>query len=562
MGFQRWTQTFCLIVFIGLLLLGAGDLVQSRSLDFFLRLDPSVTLVTAIASRNFLLHLFPAVILIVSTLILGRFFCGHICPMGTTLDFADSLFAVSLKTQEPTVFLKPVKYLILIVITASAIPGVSYLYLVSPLSLITRFYGLIVLPLVNLIARTLHHLLTPLWEALDINALLFLQISPVRYTTQIFVLGYFIALFCLSRLSPRFWCRYLCPAGAVFALFSRKPLIRRTVSDACTDCGNCSRSCVMGAIPDSDPTRTHFDECVVCLDCENTCPEKAISFQNNKEKSAAVKTSLPSRRRFLISGISGLGFGLVGLTGLTSPLGSKTEGRVTSQTLIRPPAALPELEFLSRCLRCGECMVVCPTNTLQPIWFEAGMIGLFSPVIVPRRGFCSTGCHNCANACPTHAIRIVPRIEREWAKTGTAVINRHKCLAWEQDQKCMVCDEVCPFGAIEFSQEPYLNVTTPRVLEDRCTGCGYCEYHCPVQHQAAITVTPVNALRIKEGSFKSAGIKAGLKISREVAHKTSYPGNNNGIFNPGFDPETAPGFDPDLAHDVEFPEANTDKQGD
>ncbi len=189
-------------------------------------------------------------------------------------------------------------------------------------------------------------------------------------------------------------------------------------------------------------------------------------------------------------------------------------------------------------------MVACPTNTLQPIWFEAGLTGLFSPALVPRRGYCDPDCHHCAEVCPTESIRQIPKVDRQWAKTGTAVIHRQKCLAWEHDQKCMVCDEVCPFGAIEFSQEPSLSVTVPRVKEDKCTGCGYCEYNCPVQNQSAIVITPMNALRLEQGSFKVAGRKAGLKISREEKKEKGYPDSSDATQSaPGFDDNSAPGFD-------------------
>ena len=75
---------------------------------------------------------------------------------------------------------------------------------------------------------------------------------------------------------------------------------------------------------------------------------------------------------------------VVMLTGLKAPYAEKAEGRVLPPGLIRPPGAAPEKKFLSLCVRCGECMAACPTNTLQPIWLTAGFIGLFSPAITPR----------------------------------------------------------------------------------------------------------------------------------------------------------------------------------
>ncbi|MFH2132501.1 MAG: 4Fe-4S binding protein [bacterium] len=547
MGFQRWTQTFCLTVFLGLLVLASGDLLASLAVDAFLQLDPSLALITSISARQLLASVVPVVVIILLTVFLGRFFCGHICPMGTTLDLADKVFGVPYKNQKSVSHLRKVKYLVLIALAAAAAVGVDYVFLASPLSLITRFYGLVILPMARYLTGQGHQLLSPLWEQLDINSLLFLQIRPQRFATQFFVLLFFAGLFSLSRITPRFWCRYLCPAGAILALFSRKPLVHRVVSDRCNDCGKCVRACSMGAIDPDRPLQTCYEDCVVCLTCEKVCPESAISFSREPVPAQKWTTAtLPGRRQFIVAGVAGTTSAIVGLTGLNAALAKSGQGQVAPPMLIRPPAALPEPEFLSRCVRCGECMVACPTNTLQPIWFEAGVLGLFSPALTPRRGFCNPDCHRCADVCPTESIRRLPPEERVWAKTGTAMIHRQKCLAWEFDQKCMVCDEVCPFGAIQFSREPSLSVTVPRVLEDKCSGCGYCEYHCPVQNQAAIVVTPMNALRLEHGSFQQAGEHAGLRISREEKGPPAYPGQDStGSHAPGFDSGAVPGFAPD-----------------
>ncbi|MBU2515783.1 4Fe-4S binding protein [bacterium] len=547
MDFRRWVQTFCLVVFIVLLVTVLSGVKTSFNVDFFLTLDPSIVLITSVSSRTFLFGYLPAVVVVILGLLLGRFFCGYICPMGTTLDVADSLFGVSHKKQKKLYQLRSIKYLLLVFLIGASLFGVSFVFFASPLSLITRFYGLLIYPIVTFLSERGHQLLAPLLEKLDLNSLLFLQIKSVRYSTQLFILLFFAGLFVLPRLTPRFWCRYICPAGAVMALFSRKPLLRRTVDSKCNDCGKCVRSCSMGAIYENNPALTLHEECITCLSCQRICPEAAVAFTYRLSATQSVSNpSLPSRRRFIISGMTGASVAIAGLTSLTSALGKTGEGRVLPPTLIRPPAALPEMEFLSRCIRCGECMVACPTNTLQPVWFKAGFMGLFSPAMILRRGYCDPDCHRCAQVCPTQAILSVTRNEREWAKTGTAVISRQNCLAWELDQKCMVCDEVCPFGAIELTQEDGISVPVPKVKEDKCSGCGYCEYHCPVQNQSAIIVSPLNAIRLVSGSLKSAGRQLGLRISREQKDVINYPGldSPDGTA-PGFETETPSERDPD-----------------
>jgi ferredoxin len=162
-------------------------------------------------------------------------------------------------------------------------------------------------------------------------------------------------------------------------------------------------------------------------------------------------------------------------------------------------------------------MTACPTNTLQPIWFQAGLTGLFSPAITPRRGFCNPECNNCGTVCPTGAISKLTKKERIWAKTGTAVIFRQKCLAWEHRKSCMVCDEVCPFKAVEFIKEQGNPVPVPQVVEEKCAGCGSCEHYCPVQNEAAIVVTPMGALRLAKGSYAEQGRRQGLRLSLKPA---------------------------------------------
>ncbi len=547
MNFRRWVQTFCLVIFLGLLATALSGVASSLKVDFFLALDPSVALITAASGRLLLVGFLPAVCVVILGLVLGRFFCGYVCPMGTTLDVADKLFGVRYKKQKKPTQLRPVKYLVLIFLVGASLLGVSLVFFASPLSLITRFYGLLIYPILTFIADRGHQVLFPLWEKLDLNSLLFLQIKTVRYATQFFILLFFAGLFILPRITPRFWCRYICPAGAVMAFFSRKPLLRRQVDSTCNDCGKCVRSCSMGAIDEDTPDLTIHEECISCLSCQRICPESSITFKTVELRTQPhSKLSLPSRRNFIVSGVTGAGTAIVSLTGLNSALGKTGEGRVLPPMLIRPPAALPELEFLSRCIRCGECMVACPTNTLQPIWLNAGFMGLFSPALILRRGYCDPDCHRCSQVCPTQAILQVEKSEREWAKTGTAVISRQRCLAWEQDQKCMVCDEVCPFGAIEFTQEEGISVVVPRVKEDKCSGCGYCEYNCPVQNQSAIVISPLNAIRLVSGSFETAGKQLGLRISRDQKDPTSYPGlDSTGNSAPGFDTESDSREDPD-----------------
>ncbi|MCP4668166.1 MAG: 4Fe-4S dicluster domain-containing protein, partial [Deltaproteobacteria bacterium] len=344
----------------------------------------------------------------------------------------------------------------------------------------------------------------------------------------------------MVRFSPRFWCRYLCPSGALLALVSRSPMVRRRVSDQCTQCGKCVGACPMSAILKEEPEKTSHSECIVCRTCEQVCPEKAVSFgRPDQPNRIPSHTFSPERRQVVSTGLIGMGTAVMTLTGLNSLHGKSGEGQVRTPGLIRPPGSVPEMEFLSRCVRCGECMAACPTNTLQPIWLRAGFPALFSPAVTPRRGFCDPRCNQCGNACPTDAIRFIGLADRIWAKTGTARIIRQKCLAWEFQKSCMVCDEVCPYDAVEFIKEKDIKVPVPHVLENKCAGCGYCEHFCPVQNQAAIVITPMNALRMIRGRYE---VEARLK---GFEFRLKPPGGKAGPMElaPQIHQGPAPGFD-------------------
>ncbi len=538
--FRRFVQTLCLLLFLALLTLASFSGVSMVSLDLFLQMDPALVLISALSGRVLLLSFIPAALVLLSAPFMGRLFCGYVCPMGTTLDGTDSLFGPGKRKVRFSNPLFRIKYLVLAFLVGSALLGVSYVFFASPLSLITRFYGLLLFPVISFLSREGLDVIRPLGDILDISALSFAQIRTIRFATQFFILFFFIAVISMVAFSPRFWCRHLCPSGALLALLSRSPVIKRGVSDQCTGCGKCVRKCPMSAIAADDPLKTLHGECIVCRTCEAVCPEKAVSFKGSKVRDAVLPAPFyPERRNVIRTGIVGMGTAVLSLTGLYSVHGKPGEGQVGAPGLIRPPGAVPETEFLSRCVRCGECMVACPTNTLQPIGLMAGLPALFSPAVTPRRGFCDPRCQKCAEVCPTDAIRSVGQGDRIWAKIGTAEIIRQRCLAWEFNKSCMVCDEVCPYDAVQFRKEEGNDVPVPHVLENKCAGCGYCEYFCPVRNRSAITVTPMDALRIQKGDFEKAARQKGFTLQLRPLGQQGYPSKSH----PEMPEGPAPGFD-------------------
>jgi MauM/NapG family ferredoxin protein len=228
------------------------------------------------------------------------------------------------------------------------------------------------------------------------------------------------------------------------------------------------------------------------------------------------------RRAVLTAGLAGLGAKL--LFGI-APQASK---RSFNPALIRPPGALPEDEFLARCIRCGECMKVCPTNAIHPASFEGGVEGVWTPVLNMSIGYCDYECNLCSQVCPTHAIRQIEVPEKQKIKIGLAYIDKNRCLPWAYAKTCIVCEEHCPtpkkaiwFEEVEVRniQGEKLTVKQPRVDPDLCIGCGICETKCPVKAQAAVRVTsvgetrnPENQMLLSENGNKALSL--GERVSR------------------------------------------------
>lgn len=514
MRFQRLLQIPLFLFFLFLLWLASFPLPQWVDVRMFLKLDPLVSLGTMALARAFLSEVAWGLLFIGVALVLGRVFCGYLCPMGATADFADWLGRKQWKKSGRKLSpgsrtYRNWKYLILAALLGSSLLGVGYHGFFSPLSLITRFYGLVLYPVLSLITGMMLTVIRPLFVFFGWESLSFAQVKVHYFNTNLFVAALVLGILLLGFIQPRFWCRNLCPSGAILALFSCRPLFRRFVSDACTGCGRCLRSCPTAAVSDDFVTTTH-SECITCLKCREVCPEGAVSFRYGSLNLSTHPEINLSRRKFVAAGLTGVTFSAITMTNVHHLHGSLDPRAVRSSSLIRPPGALPEPTFQNRCIRCGECVKGCPTNTLQLVWWEAGISGLWTPKIMPRLAGCEQNCNLCGNICPTGAIRPLSMEEKPYAKLGTARVVTSRCIAWEQNKRCLICDEICPYNAISSQFTSGRSVTVPVVDENKCNGCGYCESKCPVEGDSAIVVEPLGEVRLASGSYKEKAEELGL----------------------------------------------------
>ena len=221
----------------------------------------------------------------------------------------------------------------------------------------------------------------------------------------------------------------------------------------------------------------------------------------------------PTRRGIVLAAASGLL--TAGLIRTNTAYSAKEgpERLLVWEKLVRPPGAVPEPEFLAKCVRCGECMKACATNVIQPIWLQAGLEGLFSPVMATRLAACATDCTVCGKVCPTGAIRDLPLIEKQHAKVGTAWIARQNCLVWEQDRKCLVCDEGVSLQCGVFSI-----CSRPAQRSSFCAGepmYGFVDgvrVSVPVRGAAAIRVNIVGEVRLARGSYVEKAREYGMEF--------------------------------------------------
>ncbi len=394
-----------------------------------LEIDPLVAISTAITTHTVYKGLLWSLVILIPTLFLGRVFCNWICPYGVLHQFVGWLFRglIPKETIEANRYRKlyHVKYYILIAMLVAALFGSLQIGLLDPICLIYRSLTGALVPAANMPTQTFF--------------------GDYNLHQGGFVIGAVIfALLSMNLVIPRFFCRVLCPLGALLGLLSRFAWWRIERDPLrCTDCDLCLKGCE-GA---SDPHKNlRMSECFVCFNCIEDCPEGALSFAFLPPKEHEVTAPDFPRRKAIFAAVAGL---------LFFPF-ARASGRTTrdfSSRVIRPPGAVEELEFLERCIKCDQCIRVCPTNVLQPAWFEGGLEGIWTPVLNFRMGHCQLNCTACGQVCPTGAIQRVS-IEKkrgigEFAeqgpiKLGTAHFDTGRCLPYSKNIPCMVCEEVCP----------------------------------------------------------------------------------------------------------------------
>ncbi len=501
---RRIAQLFFFFLFIFLFLQASFPYDGLLPSDLFLRITPLVGITTFLSTWTFEAKLALGFIFLLLTLALGRFFCGWICPLGTLLDFSDKVLIRKSK-HRPEKSYRSLKFILLIALLVAALFSVQLVWFLDPLVILFRTLTVVLYPAFVFLlfgffkaAFQLEALEEPIYVLFDVAQKTIMPMNPPPIVNGIPILIVFLSIFAMGWLSRRFWCRSLCPLGALFGLFSRFRLLKRKVDDSCTACGICANRCRMQAI-ESDFVTTHPVECIECGECVAECPSHSISYAF---AFSAKQTKRPvdlSRRRLLLAGIAGLSSAAV--------LKNARAISTNPGTVIRPPGSITEDLFVQKCIRCQACVHMCASTggCLQPSLFEAGVEGLWSPIVLPQFGYCEFNCTLCGEICPTGAIRVLTPEDKHQLKIGSAFFDKNACIPWRDNVNCLVCEEHCPLPdkAIKFDEcsvqtmnGQIQSVKFPYVVQELCIGCGICEAKCPVAGRPGIYITAEKNQRI------------------------------------------------------------------
>ena len=540
---RRAAQAFFMSLFITLLWMASFDGHPMHSLVVFLIVDPLLALVHTISAGMLVNMLLFSFVTVLFTVILGRLFCSHICPMGTLFDISDKWLSKPQKFKENRENYKKVrivKFIFLFVIIGAAFGGLNLLGFGDPIVIFTRFAATIFYPIGMLLQDAGLLILRPIGDKLGWAELSYYQLIIPKFEGSFFMMATLVIILLLGVLQSRFWCRHICPLGALFSILAKFSPYKRRVNDKCNNCNKCVRKCPTGAIH-AKGIESDKSECIICLNCVNVCPEQAVKFVFTTKiiKEQDNAGIFVNRRNFIWGITGGITANLCLKSDLLHPSNSFLPMPLRHKKLIRPPGALLEPEFLSRCVRCGECMRACLTNTLQPDWYRTGIEGLWAPYMNLRHAACEQTCNVCGKVCPTKAIRDLSIIEKQYAKVGTAVIDKNRCLPWVQDKRCLICDEQCPYNAIVFIYDSNHKVNLPVVDANKCNGCGQCEDKCPIIGDSAILVEPQGEVRLSKGSYVEEAKNLGLVFeSKKIGVKKEqfrleddYNNTNNNLNN-------------------------------
>ena len=221
---------------------------------------PLGSLQNALASSRARVPFYIFGIIVLYGILLGRWICGFLCPFGLIQELLHKIKTPKIKKSSITRVFSYFKYVILALFTI-ALPLI-YAFRDFPLPAFCKY----ICP-----AGTLEGAIGLL--ANRANTDLLPMLGPL-FTWKFAVL---MAIVVGSIFLYRFFCRFLCPLGALYGLFNKISLLGiKLDKPKCTDCGACQAKCQM------DIRHVGDAECISCGECMTACPTGAITWKGSK----------------------------------------------------------------------------------------------------------------------------------------------------------------------------------------------------------------------------------------------------------------------------------------
>lgn len=431
------------IILAALMLLGITALLLDTTgvLRHWLGWMPKVQLLPAMMALNVAV----VVAILLVTLVIGRFYCAVVCPMGIFQDLFVWAHKLVFGKKRPYRYRKPanwLRYTVLALFVLAMLVGLnSIAVLIAPYSAYARM------------VTGLHASGLAQWVAIATLAVIGL----------------------MSFTMGRLWCNTICPVGSLLGLLAKHRLFGIRIDAAkCVGCRKCEHGCKAMCI-DIDNKRIDHSRCVDCWNCLAQCPVGAISL-GGKQPAESTKPVDDSRRKFVAGTVA------VGAAMAVQAQEQKLDGGLAAlmdkqvpqrKTPLKPFGSQSIKNFGTRCTACQLCVSQCPEKVLRP---SAKLESLMQPELNYTDGYCRMACTRCSEVCPAGAIQPISKEEKTAISIGCAVVLKDNCIG------CGTCARHCPSAAISMVDGK------PAVNEARCLGCGACEYYCPARPMTAIYV--------------------------------------------------------------------------
>lgn len=328
-------------------------------------------------------------LVILTTLLFGRFYCSTICPFGILQEFAGVIRGKKKNSLHKNYWFK---YLI---------AGLTFGGLIGGSALLIRYVD----PYTNF------------------GSAISLSVFGIIFTLTVLAIVFF---------KNRFFCTNICPVGCALGIISKFSLNKIYMDENCVKCGICANNCPAGCINHKEKTVDN-ELCIKCLKCLSVCPKGAIKFGLQP-----VRFN-PKRRDFLVAG------GALALLGAGYAAGLNFAKNIARKVkdVILPAGAMNTNRMANKCLNCNLCINNCPNGIL------AKADETFSVVHIDYKkgkGYCEFNCNNCSGVCPSGAIKKISLEEKQNTRIAMASISS-ECVG------CGNCVTECPTGAISIVEK-------------------------------------------------------------------------------------------------------------